>query len=923
MPDLHDIMNIFADGADSKGGDYPRMPSIDSIIGPDVKWVDHGRYHHAKDTKPLVGFEWHYGGNEMDRWWAMRKPGMKYVPGFGPYASGYYTVHDWDYAGYTMKSGLWGEQDPVDGAEAEEVEKPFLEALKKLSDVIPESLSALDAGKSGTFDWAPTEALISNLLMLSLLFEEHGEGADSNGTLVTAFKALDIPEGPMTGAAASMFGAKIFHLYTRFKDMEDQIRNNYDAIKNIKSAISETATDLRKEVHDTAGESKYSMRAVLDDWYFNESIGRQKWDHGTGQFWIKITESSWGPVSNPTTDENVNNRLKEKWKENYKGVIEKANDLYDRLNEAYSDANRKLKVIEPPTGRTPLSMVPDPESINNPGGPDMPDIPDEIDFKFDDDIFDKIGDGGPDIPDWMREPPPIGGPEGGLGGPEGGPEIDYEIPGGGGDVPTPESPPFVPGSPPPGLPSGLALGPNSPAPPAFDSGTGAPPPPVGSVNPPGFVPGAPLPPLPTPAAGSEGPPGFVPGAPLPPLPTPGAPGSGAGSSSRTNFPPPTALDMDPQTGLPINPETGRPFPIDPDTGIPFVPGTDLPLHVDPETGSVLPIDPVTGLPVQDGGTRLDMDPQTGLPINPETGRPFPIDPDTGIPFVPGTDLPLQYDPVTGQVAPIDPITGSPTTPLPTYPSPTDLPPLPESVYENPATNEPAEINPRTGLPYQIDPETGEAIKGERPPPEFAAPPPGPINSSLPFREGPAPLDLNYGGVNTPPPTSSSDPGGVDSGNSGAGYGSAPGAGGTQMQAGGEPGGFGGNAPAGTHAGMPGGGMPMMPPMGGMGGMGGGGGGGDNGRERNRTTWLSEDEKVWGTDKTRGKAVLGRPVPGEKKGTTRHEFVDAGADGSRTGTSSNDDARNRGRKRKPGVGNRRGNGQEQTRDGDGRRDRSSD
>ncbi|MGW8434787.1 hypothetical protein ACWGKS_06460 [Nocardiopsis sp. NPDC055879] len=917
MPDLHDIMNIVADGADNSDGDYPRMPSIDSIIGPDVKWVDHGRYHHSKDTKPFVGFEWHYGGNEMDRWWAMRKPGMKYVPGFGPYSSGYYTVHDWDYAGYTMKSGLWGEQNPVDGAEAAEVEKPFLDALQKISNVIPNSLDNLDAGKTGNFEWGPTGKVIGDLLNLKFLFEEHGEGSDSNGTLLTAYKNLDIPEGPMTGAAASMFGAKLYHLFHRFRDMESQIRNNHEAIKNIKEAISKPARDLQGAVKDALKEDSYRMRAVLDHWYFKESIGKQKWNHGTGQFWIKITETSWGPVSNPTTDENVNNRLKEIWKENFKDVINKANSLYDTLNEVYTDANRKLKVIEPPEGQIPITMAPDLGADGNPEGPDMPDMPDfpdEIDFKFDDDVFGGPegpgpespgpGDGGPEIPDWMQDPPSIGGPE-----------FDYESPGGGDDVPTPGPPPFVPGSPPAVPPTG------SETPPPFVPGSPPATPPTGSETPPPFVPGSPPA---TPPTGSETPPPFVPGAPLPPMPSPGASGSRPPSPSGS-FPPPTALEIDPETGLPINPETGRPFPVDPDTGIPFVPGTDLPLHVDPETGSALPIDPVTGLPVQDGGTRLDMDPQTGLPINPETGRPFPVDPDTGIPFVPGTDLPLQYDPVTGQVAPIDPVTGLPTAPDPTYPSPTDfdteLPPLPESVYENPVTGEPAEINPRTGLPYQIDPDTGEAIKGERPPPEFAAPPPTPINSSLPVREGPAPLDLNYGGVNTPPPTSSSGPGGVDSGNSGAAFGAPPGAGGTQMQAGGEPGGFGGNAPAGTHTGMPGGGMPMMPPMGGMGG--GGGGGGDNGRERNRATWLSEDEKVWGTDKTRGKAVLGRPVPGEKKGTTRHEFIDAGADGNRPGTTSNDDARTGGRKRKPGVGNRRGNGQEQTRDGDGRRDRSSD
>ncbi len=57
--------------------------------------------------------------------------------------------------------------------------------------------------------------------------------------------------------------------------------------------------------------------------------------------------------------------------------------------------------------------------------------------------------------------------------------------------------------------------------------------------------------------------------------------------------------------------------------------------------------------------------------------------------------------------------------------------------------------------------------------------------------------------------------------------------------------------AGTAGGM--GGMPFMPPMGG-----GGMGGGSEKKERERQTWLSEDEKVWGTDVAAGMSVIGRP-----------------------------------------------------------------
>jgi hypothetical protein len=48
-------------------------------------------------------------------------------------------------------------------------------------------------------------------------------------------------------------------------------------------------------------------------------------------------------------------------------------------------------------------------------------------------------------------------------------------------------------------------------------------------------------------------------------------------------------------------------------------------------------------------------------------------------------------------------------------------------------------------------------------------------------------------------------------------------------------------------------QPFLPPMGG--GMGGGGGGG--GAERQRNTWLTEEEKVWGTEPSGAAGVIGR------------------------------------------------------------------
>jgi hypothetical protein len=49
-----------------------------------------------------------------------------------------------------------------------------------------------------------------------------------------------------------------------------------------------------------------------------------------------------------------------------------------------------------------------------------------------------------------------------------------------------------------------------------------------------------------------------------------------------------------------------------------------------------------------------------------------------------------------------------------------------------------------------------------------------------------------------------------------------------------------------------GGEPMIPPMGGM-----GGGGAGGGQDRQRTTWLAEDEEVWGTESGAVSGVIGR------------------------------------------------------------------
>ncbi|GAB2522363.1 hypothetical protein [Nocardiopsis aegyptia] len=108
---------------------------------------------------------------------------------------------------------------------------------------------------------------------------------------------------------------------------------------------------------------------------------------------------------------------------------------------------------------------------------------------------------------------------------------------------------------------------------------------------------------------------------------------------------------------------------------------------------------------------------------------------------------------------------------------------------------------------------------------------------------------------------------------------------------------------GLGAGMGAGGMPpMMPPMGG--GMGGMGGGGGQGESRTRSTWLSEDERVWGTSEGDRLSVLGRPGPGDMTKGNPDEYVPgAGGAGARTSTGAAGEGHPG--KRKPGIGNRRG------------------
>ncbi|WP_420087653.1 hypothetical protein [Nocardiopsis composta] len=212
-----------------------------------------------------------------------------------------------------------------------------------------------------------------------------------------------------------------------------------------------------------------------------------------------------------------------------------------------------------------------------------------------------------------------------------------------------------------------------------------------------------------------------------------------------------------------------------------------------------------------------------------------------------------------------------------------------------------------------------------------------------FRSSPDERSSSSGSFGSPDPSGrfsgggpfgSSDPSGRSSGSgsfdmsdlsgtgSGLGSGSGSGLGSDPGPGSGSPGGQGaggaqGAAGANGQSGQMGPMMPpMMPPMGGMGA----GAPGAGNQERNRSTWLTEDEKVWGTSASGGPAVLGRPGAGPGKGASGVGHVPAGADGPGTRTATGDAAEPRGGKRKPGVGYRRGRVQGQDGQREGERQR---
>jgi hypothetical protein len=202
-----------------------------------------------------------------------------------------------------------------------------------------------------------------------------------------------------------------------------------------------------------------------------------------------------------------------------------------------------------------------------------------------------------------------------------------------------------------------------------------------------------------------------------------------------------------------------------------------------------------------------------------------------------------------------------------------LPYLPSAFTTPPTTNnanggaggfQPPPTSERVGLP----PSGGLNANGDE---GWAPPAPGEDLKLPPLTHSPAPsghagADLPVGGAGgsaafTPPPGSGLDGAAGGAVTAGAGEVGA-GLGGSGEGWADWSGDFGNSgAKQGLTPGTPqtgGLGMPMIPPMmGGMGGMGGLGGAGKE-RERERQTWLSEDEKVWGTENLVGSGVIGRP-----------------------------------------------------------------
>ncbi|GGS30364.1 hypothetical protein [Actinokineospora fastidiosa] len=263
-------------------------------------------------------------------------------------------------------------------------------------------------------------------------------------------------------------------------------------------------------------------------------------------------------------------------------------------------------------------------------------------------------------------------------------------------------------------------------------------------------------------------------------------------------------------------------------------------------------------PLPEGAARFPgqlIDPVTGNPIDPVTGRPI--------------------DPVTGR--PIDPVTGRPVDPAGGMAPPLVVPPLGGSPGGRRIVD--GVVEPKPPVPdVAPDPDDADGWSPD------VVPPLKPVTDLPGFQpsgKGDANGGLGFGPGSSPGSGPGFDPEALGEGvGLGAGGTGSLGTDGLGTDGLGTDGlgadgqgtdrawsdwservpGTGPDGPPTAPSAQGGanqlGGMPFFPPM--MGGMGGPGGGSGNDRERERQTWLTEDEKVWGADRDGCPGVIGRP-----------------------------------------------------------------
>ncbi|WP_119726947.1 WXG100 family type VII secretion target [Thermomonospora amylolytica] len=200
----------------------------------------------------------------------------------------------------------------------------------------------------------------------------------------------------------------------------------------------------------------------------------------------------------------------------------------------------------------------------------------------------------------------------------------------------------------------------------------------------------------------------------------------------------------------------------------------------------------------------------------------PGDNNTGTPKPPNTDMPGSGKPPSG-----------------------DLPKTPDGMKPGDLPKPPDDMKP-SGPPNTPQPPSGPGDYNPPKPGDYPGPGSGGSNlAGLPSGGGGTGLGGTPGGL----------PGG---GGAGGGVPGGLGAGGGGLAGG--PGGLPGGVPGGMGRGGPGSGGLGAAGRGGFGGMGmpmgAGGHGGGKGEERERTTWLTEDEDVWTGDQDAGPSVIG-------------------------------------------------------------------